>query len=73
MITIDEHYFLDATGQVTFYLAAGPKAGPLVIFCHGWPGIARTWVRQMECLASLGFRAVAPDMPGQPFFLFRNV
>ncbi|KAI5460717.1 Alpha/Beta hydrolase protein [Mariannaea sp. PMI_226] len=47
-----------------FYLAAGPKSGPLIIFMHGWPGIGRVWHRQLDAFASLGFRAIAPDMPG---------
>ncbi|RFU76391.1 alpha beta-hydrolase [Trichoderma arundinaceum] len=47
-----------------FYLAAGPRAGPLIIFLHGWPGIAKTWHPQLQAFAGLGFRVVAPDMPG---------
>ncbi|KAL6835904.1 alpha/beta-hydrolase [Trichoderma sp. SZMC 28015] len=47
-----------------FYLAAGPRQGPLIIFVHGWPGIAKTWHPQLQAFASLGFRVVAPDMPG---------
>ncbi|KAK4071060.1 uncharacterized protein Triagg1_6427 [Trichoderma aggressivum f. europaeum] len=47
-----------------FYLAAGPRQGPLIIFVHGWPGIAKTWHPQLQVFAGLGFRAVAPDMPG---------
>ncbi|GAP92661.2 putative epoxide hydrolase [Rosellinia necatrix] len=46
------------------YLAAGPADGPLIIFVHGWPGTGITWKAQMDAFAALGFRAVAPDMPG---------
>jgi soluble epoxide hydrolase / lipid-phosphate phosphatase len=50
--------------HVTAYLAAGPEDGPLVIFAHGWPELAISWRHQLPMLASLGFRAVAPDMRG---------
>ncbi|KAI0141760.1 alpha/beta-hydrolase [Xylariaceae sp. FL1272] len=46
------------------YLAAGPSSGPLIIFLHGWPAIAQTWKDQLQAFALLGFRAIAPDMPG---------
>lgn len=55
-ITIDDHG--------CFYLAAGPEAGPLVVLVHGWPELSLSWRHQLPCLASLGFRAVAPDMRG---------
>jgi soluble epoxide hydrolase/lipid-phosphate phosphatase len=51
-------------GKSIFYLAAGPRQGPLIIFLHGWPGIAKTWHPQLQTFAGLGFRVVAPDMPG---------
>ncbi|KAL7928472.1 Alpha/Beta hydrolase protein [Trichoderma chlorosporum] len=47
-----------------FYLAAGPRHGPLLIFVHGFPGIAKYWHPQLQAFAGLGFRVVAPDMPG---------
>lgn len=46
------------------YLSAGPPNGPLLIFLHGWPAIAKTWRPQLSAFAALGFRVVAPDMPG---------
>lgn len=64
-MAIDEHAFVDSQGHKIFYLAAGPQDGPLLIFCHGWPAIAATWTCQLETFANLGFRAVAPDMPGE--------
>lgn len=63
MSTPTEHSFA-ANGHRTFYLAAGPEDGPLVIFIHGWPELAHSWRHQIACLARLGFRAVAPDMRG---------
>lgn len=53
-----------STGKEYFYLTAGPEKGPLLMFLHGWPGLAVTWRPQLLGLASLGFRVVAPDMPG---------
>jgi pimeloyl-ACP methyl ester carboxylesterase len=48
----------------TFYLACGDEGAPLIIFVHGWPELSISWRHQLPCLASLGFRAVAPDMRG---------
>ncbi len=48
----------------TFYLAAGPVDGPLMIFVHGWPEMSISWRHQLPAFAALGFRAVAPDMRG---------
>lgn len=31
----------------------------------GWPAIAKTWKSQIDTFSALGFRVVAPDMPGQ--------
>ena len=53
-----------ADGHATFYLACGPEDGPLIIFVHGWPELSISWRDQLRALASLGFRAVAPDMRG---------
>ena len=50
--------------HTTHYLAAGPRDGPLIVFLHGWPELSHSWRRQLPCFASLGFRAVAPDMRG---------
>jgi pimeloyl-ACP methyl ester carboxylesterase len=51
-------------GHTTFYLAAGPEDGPLVIFLHGWPELSLSWRHQLPALAEAGFRCVAPDMRG---------
>src|SRR2546430_2404184 len=48
----------------TFYLAFGVEDAPLMIFVHGWPGLAVRWRHQLPCFGDLGFRAVAPDTPG---------
>jgi soluble epoxide hydrolase/lipid-phosphate phosphatase len=62
-MTITEH-ILTTPRHTTSYLTAGPEDGPLLVFVHGWPAIARTWEPQLECFAALGFRVVAPDMRG---------
>src|ERR1700674_526532 len=38
--------------------------GPAVLFCHGFPDTSYTWRRQMQAIASSGYRAIAPDMRG---------
>jgi pimeloyl-ACP methyl ester carboxylesterase len=38
--------------------------GPAVLFCHGFPAVGASWLRQMEAVAAAGFRALAPDMRG---------
>ena len=38
--------------------------GPAVLFCHGFPDTSYTWRRQMQAIASVGYRAIAPDMRG---------
>ncbi|KJZ79923.1 hypothetical protein HIM_00637 [Hirsutella minnesotensis 3608] len=66
MASFSEHsvsYGSDKSKHI-FYLACGPLEGPLLIFCHGWPGIGKTWIHQLNTFASLGFRCIAPDMPG---------
>ncbi|KAK5938015.1 hypothetical protein PMZ80_009604 [Knufia obscura] len=65
MTNITEHNvkYHDGDKQIS-YLASGPSTGPLLIFIHGWPAIAKTWESQLNLFGSLGFYAVAPDMPG---------
>jgi pimeloyl-ACP methyl ester carboxylesterase len=50
--------------RTTSYLEAGPEAGPLMVFVHGWPGLASTWRHQLDHFAARGYRVVAPDMRG---------
>jgi soluble epoxide hydrolase / lipid-phosphate phosphatase len=62
-MSITEHT-IKTQRHTTFYLAAGPEDGPLVIFVHGWPELSISWRHQLPALAALGFRAIAPDMRG---------
>lgn len=61
--TITEHVARTAR-HTTFYLAAGPRDGPSIVFLHGWPELSHSWRHQLPCFAGLGFRAIAPDMRG---------
>ena len=45
-------------------VAAGPTAGPVVILLHGFPEFWYSWHRQIEPLASAGFRVIVPDQRG---------
>ncbi|TCL71189.1 alpha/beta hydrolase [Rhizobium sp. BK251] len=38
--------------------------GPLVLLCHGFPETKYAWRHQIDALAQVGHRAVAPDMRG---------
>src|SRR5579872_2554747 len=62
-VSITEHT-VKTDQHTSFYLAAGPEDGPLVIFVHGWPELSISWRHQLPALAALGFRAIAPDMRG---------
>ncbi|KAI0393704.1 putative epoxide hydrolase [Xylariaceae sp. FL0594] len=59
-----EHDVFYAGDKKIHYHAAGPSLGPLVLFIHGWVGTGITWKAQIDAFAALGFRVVAPDMPG---------
>src|SRR5262249_27384170 len=50
--------------HTTFFLSCGAADAPLIVFVHGWPELSISWRHQLPCFASLGFRAVAPDMRG---------
>lgn len=60
---VTEHVARQAR-HTTFYLACGGVDRPLLIFVHGWPELSVSWRHQLPCFASLGFRAIAPDMRG---------
>ena len=62
-MNVTEHTVKGKT-HTSFYLAAGPESGPLVIFLHGWPELSISWRHQLPVLGGLGFRAIAPDMRG---------
>jgi pimeloyl-ACP methyl ester carboxylesterase len=45
-------------------MAAGPEHAPVVLLLHGFPEFWYGWHRQMEPLASAGFRVIVPDQRG---------
>ena len=57
-----EHRQLEANG-VTLHIACQGE-GPLVLMCHGYPGLWYSWRHQLQPIAEAGFRAVALDMRG---------
>ena len=38
--------------------------GPVILFSHGFPDIAESWLKQMDILSKAGYRAIAMDMRG---------
>jgi soluble epoxide hydrolase/lipid-phosphate phosphatase len=64
MAPLEDHEVTYADDKKIFYHASGPSDGPLLIFVHGWPAIGKLWKPQMDAFSSMGFRCVAPDMPG---------
>ncbi|KAI0388946.1 alpha/beta-hydrolase [Xylariaceae sp. FL0594] len=69
----DTVYTHGGVAKKIHYIAAGPTDAPLIIFLHGWPGIGLTWKHQLVAFAALGFRVVAPDMPGYGVSTSRRV
>src|SRR5690348_15136533 len=45
-------------------LEAGPKDGPAVLLCHGFPELAHSWRCQLPALAAAGYHVLAPDQRG---------
>lgn len=67
---LEKHSFTYSDdNKEVFYVAVGPKHGPLIIFIHGWPALGCVWRKQLLTFAGLGFRCLAPDMPGNHTFL----
>jgi epoxide hydrolase 4 len=54
-----------ATNGITLHLVSeGPADGPLVVLLHGFPEFWWSWRKQIEPLASRGYRVLAPDQRG---------
>ncbi|WP_439817171.1 alpha/beta fold hydrolase [Zavarzinia sp. CC-PAN008] len=43
---------------------AGPKDGPAIVLCHGFPELAYSWRHQIPALAAAGYHVLAPDQRG---------
>src|SRR4051812_15057274 len=59
-----ENMDLSTNGIMLHAVAAGPCDGVLVILLHGFPEFWYGWRRQIEPLASAGFRVLVPDQRG---------
>ncbi len=55
---------LDVNGFHFDALSMGPASGPLVLFLHGFPQFADSWIPVMRHIAQAGFHAVAVDQRG---------
>ncbi len=62
MTTAIEQRLIDVGGLRVNVAIAG--SGPLVVFCHGFPGLWYSWRHQLPALAAAGYRAVALDQRG---------
>src|SRR3984957_3920902 len=63
---VDDHALMESdidTNGITLHVTEQGD-GPVVLFCHGFPDTSYTWRRQMKAIASVGYRAIAPDMRG---------
>ncbi|PON62011.1 Epoxide hydrolase-like [Parasponia andersonii] len=57
-----EHRVVEVNG-INMHVAEKGQ-GPVILFVHGFPELWYTWRHQIVALASLGYRAVAPDLRG---------
>lgn len=57
-----KHSLIDTNG-IKLHIAEKGE-GPLVIMCHGFPGLCYSWRHQIEAFANAGYRAVAMDQRG---------
>lgn len=60
---MDSVYFETAVVRL-HAVVAGPAKGPLVVLLHGFPEFWYGWRKQIEPLASAGFRVIVPDQRG---------
>ncbi|CAJ2631689.1 unnamed protein product [Trifolium pratense] len=59
-----EHRTVEVNGIKMHVAEKGNKQAPVVLFLHGFPELWYSWRHQIAALASLGYRAVAPDLRG---------
>ena len=57
-----QHRTVQANGINIHFAEKGQ--GPIILFLHGFPEFWYSWRHQIHALASLGYRAVAPDLRG---------
>lgn len=51
-------------GKETFFLDSGISDAPVILFLHGFPESSLLWVEAISAVEKLGYRAIAPDLPG---------
>jgi pimeloyl-ACP methyl ester carboxylesterase len=52
-------------GEISIHaVVAGPPDGPVVVLLHGFPEFWYSWHKQIEPLATAGFRVIVPDQRG---------
>lgn len=60
-----QHHSEVLNGIVQHFVSQGlNNDGPLVVFCHGFPGLWYSWRKQIPVLADAGYKVVAVDMRG---------
>ncbi|XP_050218089.1 uncharacterized protein LOC126668903 [Mercurialis annua] len=59
-----EHRVIHVNGINMHVAEMGPINGPVILFIHGFPELWYSWRHQIVAMASLGYRAVAPDLRG---------
>jgi len=59
-----EHTTITTNNINLHVVLAGPKDGIPVILLHGFPEFWRGWLKQVEPLATAGYRVIAPDQRG---------
>jgi pimeloyl-ACP methyl ester carboxylesterase len=62
MSSVPEHRTVSVNGIDLHIVLQGE--GPLVVMCHGMPGLWYSWRHQLPMIAAAGFRAVAIDQRG---------
>ncbi|KAL3538204.1 hypothetical protein ACH5RR_001570 [Cinchona calisaya] len=58
-----EHKMENING-INMHVAEKGKEGPVVLFLHGFPDLWYSWRQQITAFATLGYRAIAPDLRG---------
>lgn len=56
--------YIETNGIRLHTAAAGPDDGELVVLLHGFPEFWYGWRHQIDMLAELGYRVIAPDQRG---------
>lgn len=60
-LTQYEKQFITVNGLRLHVLLAGPEAGKLLIFLHGFPESSYGWRHQIDYFAKRGYRVLVPD------------